>query len=53
METYTCMKYADLRFPKAWGNGMLTMRNGIRISWRNFWGLIESGIDMFAYDDND
>ena len=51
MEIYTCTKYSDLRFPKAWGNGMLTMRNGIRISWRNFWALHTSGIDMFQYDE--
>lgn len=53
MEVYTCTKYSDLRFPKAWGNGMLTMRNGIRISWRNFWALHNSGIDMFQYDTED
>ena len=52
MEVYTCTKYSDLRFPKAWGNGMLTMRNGMLISFRNFWALYESGIDMFQYEED-
>ena len=52
MEIYTCTKYSDLRFPKAWSNSMLTMRNGMLISFRNFWALYESGIDMFQYEED-
>ena len=52
METYTYNWLRAYKWRKAWSNGMMTMSNGVKISWRNFNALIKLGVDMYKYDED-